>query len=383
MKEPPEKYPTVSVVRCAGYGEEKVYRAVAQAVGLQGGMERFVKKNERILLKPNLLAAKDADAAVTTHPHVVKAVIRLVKEAGAIPVVGDSPGLGSARKVADRCGIGAVLKETGTELIELKELVQAENPQGHTFKRFEVAKEALEFNGIINLPKLKTHVQMFLTMGVKNMFGCVPGKRKAQWHLAAGTDALFFAGMLLDLYYFLAPRLTVMDGITAMEGNGPGSGDARGLGLIFASPDALRMDAVAAKVLGARPGDVPVLRAAKARGIDIDASGITVLGEKAEDVFVKDFRFPPLISPNMTAKLPYFLDKILRKSLTARPDVDHRICTLCNICVEVCPPSVMERKERILIDYDRCIRCFCCQEMCPHGAITSKEGWLKRLIPGI
>ncbi len=383
MNEMNEKTGTVSIVKCPDYDAERVYRAVGEAVGLLGGMERFVNRGERILLKPNLLAAKDVGSAVTTNPEVVKAVIRLVRDAGATPVVGDSPGLGSARKVADKCGLGAVLKETGTELIDLKEPVEADNPEGHTFKRFEVAREAIEADGIINIPKLKTHVQMFLTMGVKNTFGCVPGKRKPQWHLAAGTDDLFFAGMLLDLHYFLAPRLTVMDAIIAMEGNGPGSGDPRDLGLVFASPDALLMDIVATSVIGARPGDVPVLRAAKARGKDIDASAITVLGEKVEDVSVHDFRFPPLISPNMTASLPYFVDKLLRKSLTARPDVDHRVCTLCNVCVEVCPASVMEKKERILIDYDRCIRCFCCQEMCPHGAIKSKEGWLKRLIPGL
>ena len=383
MEETPEKNPPVSIVRCADYGEENVYLAVGEAIGLQGGMKRFVKKGERILLKPNLLAAKAVSSAVTTHPQVVKAVIRLVKEAGATPVVGDSPGVGSARKVADRCGLGEVLGDTGTELVEFRDAVQAENRGGHTFRRFEVAKEALEVDGIINIPKLKTHVQMFLTMGVKNMFGCVPGKRKPQWHLAAGTDSLFFAGMLLDLYYLLKPRLTVMDAIIAMEGNGPGSGVPRDAGLVLASADALRMDAAAACILGARPDDVPVLRAARARNLDIDVSGITVLGERIEDVKIKNFQFPPVVSPNMTERLPYFIDRLLRKSLTSRPDVAGSICTLCGICVEVCPPSAMKKTGKILIDYDRCIRCFCCQEMCPHGAITSKEGWLKRLIPGI
>lgn len=385
LKSPPSSKvpPKVSIIKRADYNEEQVYLSVKEAIRLIGGMELFVKKNERILLKPNLLAAKPVEAAVTTHPSVIKALVRLVREAGATPVVGDSPGIGSARKVAERCGVSEALKDAGAELIEFKEAVQAENPGGHTFKRFEVAKEALDFDGIINLPKLKTHVQMFLTLGVKNLFGCVPGKRKPQWHLAAGTDALFFAGMLLDLYFFLNPRLTVMDAITGMEGNGPGSGDPRKIGLIFASADALRMDAVITKILGAKNDDVPVLKAAVLRGIDIDTSKITVLGEKMEDVRVKNFRFPPLISPNMTARLPYFIDRLLRKSLTSRPDVNHTVCTMCNICVEVCPPSVMEKKDRILIDYDRCIRCFCCQEMCPHGAITSREGWLKRLIPGI
>ena len=372
----------VAIVRCAAYGTEEAYGSVKRAVDLLGGLKGFVKPGERILLKPNLLAPKPPEAAVTTHPAVVGALIRLVKEAGATPVVGDSPGLGSARKAAEKSGILGACEREGAAFMEFKEVVLKENTAGHTFKRFEVAREALDVDGIINIPKLKTHAQMLLTMGVKNVFGCVPGKLKPQWHLSAGVDSTYFGAMILDLYLCLNPRLTVMDAVTAMEGNGPGSGTPRDLGLLFASADAIAMDTVAATLLGARLRDIPIHRAASLRGIkETEAKNVDIVGAMPEKV--KDFRFPPIMDTNFTARLPYFIDRPLRRALTSRPHITHSSCTLCNVCVETCPAEIMERSDRITIDYDRCIRCWCCQEMCPHGAISSKEGWMKRIIPGL
>lgn len=374
----------VSITKCGVYDGEEVYASVKASIDLLGGMDRFVKRGERVLIKPNILAAKPPEAAVTTHPGVVTAVIRLVKEAGGEPLVGDSPGLGKARKAADKCGIIEACTASGAEFIEFRELVRAENPSGHTFKRLDVAKEVLGVDAIINVPKLKTHAQMFLTLGVKNLFGCVPGKKKAQWHLSAGVDSRDFAGMLLDLYLFLNPRLNVMDGVVGMEGNGPGNGDPRKIGLIFASENAIAMDVVAALVLGAKPSDLPVLKAAQSRNIkEAEASNIEVLGERMENVRVRGFRFPPLVSADFAAGLPPFIGKRLRKMLTSRPHVNRSACTLCNVCVDVCPPGVMEKAGGIEIDYERCIRCYCCQEMCPHGAISPKDGWLKKIVPGL
>ncbi|MBW7957547.1 MAG: DUF362 domain-containing protein [Deltaproteobacteria bacterium] len=372
----------VSITRCASYERAAVMKAVAEAVGLIGGIERFVKRSERILVKPNLLAAKPRDAAVTTHPEVVRAMLALIKEAGAMPVIGDSPGFGSARAVAKKCGVLDIAEGMGVEIIELATLVVAENPNGHTFRRLEVAKEAIECDGIVNLPKLKTHVQMHLTMAVKNLFGCVPGKLKPQWHLSAGVESRYFADMLLDLSLYLAPRLTVMDGVVAMQGNGPGSGEPRELGLVFAGTDCVKMDSTAASILGASWRDVPILKAASKRGLECRPEKVTVAGEDPARLRIRDFVFPPQSNVNFAANFPGFLDRSLRKALTSRPHVDDKDCTLCGICVGVCPAGVMEKTSRIEIEYDRCIRCYCCQELCPEGAISPRDGWLKRLIPG-
>ncbi|OGP14380.1 MAG: hypothetical protein A2052_09895 [Deltaproteobacteria bacterium GWA2_54_12] len=374
----------VSIKKCGSYEKEAVQKAVADAVSLLGGMDRFVKRGERVLVKPNLLAAKPPEAAVTTHPQVVRAVLALLKDAGAAPVVGDSPGLGSARKAAEKGGILAVCLEMGVELIELKELLIADNPKGRTFKKLEVAREAVECGAIINVPKLKTHAQMYLTMAVKNMFGCVPGKLKPQWHLSAGVQSQSFASMLLDLCQFLSPRLSIMDAVIAMEGNGPGNGEPRHVGLIFAGESPVALDMTAAAVVGASVDDVPLLKAARLMDMfDAEPSNIRVLGESVEGVRVAGFRFPPLSSPNFTERLPKFIDRPLRKALTGRPHIEDKKCTLCGICVSVCPAEVMENTGRIEITYDKCIRCYCCQEMCPEGAISVRDGWLKRLIPGL
>lgn len=373
----------VTIKKCGSYKKEAVLEAVSEAVRLLGGMERFVKRSERILVKPNLLAAKPREAAVTTDPEVVRVVLALLKEAGALPVVGDSPGLGTARKAAEKSGLLSVCSEMGVELIELKTLVVAENPKGRTFRKLEVAREAIECDGIVNVPKLKTHAQMYLTMAVKNLFGCVPGKLKPQWHLSAGVESQHFAQMLLDLCLFLSPRLSVMDAVIAMEGNGPGNGDPRHIGLIFAGKDPVALDSAAAAVVGASPDDVPLLKAARLMGIkEAEVSSVEVHGESIEDVRVKGFRFPPLISTNFTERLPAFIDGPLRKALTARPHIEDKKCTLCGICVSVCPAEVMKNTGRIEIAFERCIRCYCCQEMCPEGAISPRDGWLKRLIPG-
>ena len=386
---------TVTTERCSSYEYDAVLAAVRRSLAPLGGISNFVRSGERILLKPNLLIAKDVTSAVTTHPAIVKATIELVREAGGEPVVGDSPAFGSARKVAAKCGILDVCDETGTELIELRTKVVIDNPGGITFKRLELAEEALAADGIINLPKLKTHGQMYLTLAVKNLFGCVPGGLKPQLHLSAGTDTSAFAAMLLDVCYHMAPRLSVMDGIVAMEGNGPGAGTAKEVGLIFASDDPLAMDAIVTDIIGARAEDSPVLKRALAEGSErlaaANMDGIVVAGEAAENVRVTGFEFPPMINVNFASHLPAFLDKRVRKATTSRPHIEPEACTLCSNCVEQCPAEVMEKTvvkpraggEIILIDYDGCIRCYCCQEVCPEGAISVKEGWLKRLASAL
>ncbi len=376
--------PEVSILRCSNYRDDEVFEVVRESIDLVGGIKRFVKKGERILLKPNLLTGKPPEACATTHPSIVRALVRLVRDAGGIPFVGDSAGIGNMLKIAQRCGIMQVCEEMDVEFMGFTEPVRVINPRGTVFKRLEVAREVFGVDGIINLPKLKTHTQMFLTLGVKNLFGCVPGKFKPQWHLSAGVNTTYFASMLLDLYLFLKPRLTVMDGIMGMEGLGPGSGEPRYIGLVLASTNAIAMDRVIVDLLSARMDDMPVLKTAERWGLNgTDLHRIDIKGEGIEKVRIGDFRFPPLVSLNFAERLPYFIEKRLRKALTTRPHIDTHRCTLCGVCVDVCPAGVMEKKDSIVIDYSNCIRCYCCLEMCPHGSIDVKEGWLKRLVPGL
>jgi len=368
--------PSVSIVKCTSYEEQEVERAVRQSIDLLGGIQRFVKEGDRVLLKPNLLFGKPPERAVTTHPAIVRALIQIVREAGGIPSVGDSPGMESLKRAAERSGIKSVTDETLCPLMEFNRPVLLESGKGKFFKHLEIDRSVLEADVVINLPKWKTHGQMFLTLGVKNLFGCVPGPRKALWHLKAGEDRRLFARMLLDVHRVVRPSLTLLDGVVGMEGNGPGSGDPVQLGLILASPDAVALDQVVCDLLGIRRESLPTNRVALEEGWAGD--GIDIVGENIKEAKISGFRLPHL--SNLGWSLPGFLRKSLKNALTARPVVQEDVCKLCGQCEEICPPKALTRKKELIFDYRKCIRCFCCQEICPEGAITIEPGWAQRLI---
>jgi ferredoxin len=235
----------------------------------------------------------------------------------------------------------------------------------------------LEADVVINLPKWKTHGMMLLTLGVKNLFGCIPGPQKALWHLKTGEDRKLFAQVLTDLYQIIHPSLTILDGIVGMEGNGPGSGDPIDLGLILASRDALSLDQVVCDLIGIPRNSLMTNQVALEEGVGRD--GIEIVGERLEDIRIPHFRLPPPSSPNWD--LPGFLRKALKNALTSKPVVEEKVCNACNRCINICPPRALERRETTLdFDYGKCIRCFCCQEVCPEGAISIKPGWGLKLI---
>ncbi len=374
-----EKKCTVSIEKCGRYDLAEVSGHLASLLAPHGGMEAFVSKGERVLLKPNLLKAAPPAKAVTTHPVLVEAVVRVVQAAGGVPLIGDSPGIGNIKKIFDVTGMAGVAERTGAELIELKESIEIEMPEGATFKTLEVSKEVLHADKVINLPKVKTHAQMYVTLGVKNCFGCIVGKRKPQWHFKAGVTREHFAELLLDIYSVVAPTLTIVDGILAMEGNGPGGGDPRHVGLLFASPNALAMDRVITRALGLDPTEVPLFHVAEKRGMKgVGPEDIEVVGPSVEDICIKGF-VPAQVVDMMFG--PPFLRRYFKEAVTAKPLIDHGKCTLCNDCVTTCPTEVMSVKDKkIDIYYRDCIHCFCCQEVCPEGAISPKQGWLLRLI---
>ncbi len=378
---------TVSVVRCDGYEIETACKKVKESVDLLGGITTFVSRNDRVLIKPNLLVAKSPDRAALTHPALLEAAIRLVLEAGAKPLVGDSPALGSAASCAEKGGFGPVLKKYGVPLLKCEKTAVVKNPDG-AFKTFEVAQDALEVDRIINLPKLKTHGQMIMTMAVKNTFGLVPGVRKTQWHFRIGNNPAHFARMLVDLHYRMAPVLSIMDGITAMQGNGPGSGDPVDLGLIIAGTDASAIDTVSCQIVGLDPMLLYTLEQARKAGLGVtEISAITVRGVPVKDVSVTGFRFPPT-GPLISA-IPAAFTRAARRILTPRPVIIPDLCIECGRCEKICParaisgPPHAKRRAamppgRMTIDYTACIRCFCCQEICPEGAVSIRTGWFIR-----
>jgi len=368
---------SVSIVRCQSYDEGEVLEGLRKAIGLLGGIEQFVQKGNRVLLKPNLLFGKAAEKAVTTHPSIVKGMIKIVREGGGIPFIGDSPSVGGLVRTAEKAGIKRVADEMNCPLVEFDRPVLSAKGVGKHFKQLEIDQAILEVDVIINLPKWKTHVNTLLTLGVKNLFGCIPGPRKALWHLRAGENRKLFAQVLVDLYQVVKPPLTLLDGIVGMEGNGPNSGRPIPLGLILASNDALSIDQIVCDLLGISRKALLTNRVALEQGIGRD--GIEVLGERVEDARIPHFQFPPLSGADWN--LPGFIRRALKNALSTKPAMEEGKCVLCDRCVEICPPKALTRKAKgFTFDYGKCIRCFCCQEVCSEGAIQIEPGWIPRLI---
>ena len=367
----------VSVIKCPNYDEARVFSALRQAIDLIGGIQTFVKKGNRVLLKPNLLFGKSPEKAVTTHPSIVRGMIQIVREAGGVPSIGDSPSVGSLTWTAEKAGIRAVADEMKCPLVEFNRPVLPPKERGKIFKQLEIDQTVLEADVIINLPKFKTHSLTLLTLGVKNLFGCIPGPRKALWHLKAGEDRKAFAQILVDVYQIIHPSLTILDGIVGMEGNGPNSGRPIPLGLILASGNPLSLDQIVCDLLGILRESLLTNRVVFEQGIEKDR--IDVLGERVDEVKISNFQFPTLSQPDWN--LPGFLRKALKNALTTKPVIEEEVCNACNQCAEICPPKALVRKEKGLIfDYGQCIRCFCCLEVCPEGAISIKPGWALKIV---
>lgn len=370
--------PRVALVAASDYRRAVVEKALESLMHELGGMTAFVQPGQRVLIKPNMLAGKSPDKAVTTHPEVVRAVICMAQAAGGIVSVGDSPGIGTPEEVARHCGIMEIIEDTGATFAPFCDSVRV-GPVGRTFRQLELARDILDAEVIINLPKLKTHGMMGLTCGVKNLFGAVVGMRKPALHLQAGADKSLFALMLLELADHIRPALTIVDAIVGMEGNGPGSGDPVPIGALLAGSDAVAVDSVATRLVGMTANDVWTQRLAQ----QTQRSGsrlteVELLGDPLENLAVPRIR--PAQSADMVWGLPQWLHAPLRRSLSARPYADHHRCRQCGLCVKHCPPQAMRLAHgRLHIDYRRCIECFCCQELCPYGALMTRQGLLLRL----
>jgi uncharacterized protein (DUF362 family)/ferredoxin len=378
---------TVAVVRCDTYETEAVHAAVGRGLELLGGAQRFVQPGERILLKPNLLVASDPDACVTTHPSVFEAVARHVAAAGATLCYGDSPGFGSTQGVARKAGLTAVAERLGIALADFSDGRLLSFPEGRLVKQFFVANGVLDADGLVSLGKFKTHQLTRLTAAVKNQFGCIVGMRKGEFH-ARMPDVDRFCQMLVDLNRALAPRLYVVDGIVAMEGNGPRGGDPRPMSVLLLSTDPVALDLTVARMMALDPALVGTITFGEAFGLGT-ASAIDWVGDAVEGFIAPDFRV--MRTPASTTG-PSGARALARRFVIPRPVIDAERCTSCGTCVTVCPvdPKAVDWRDPARDrgtapprhDYTRCIRCYCCQEMCPENAIHVRVPLLGRIVHG-
>ena len=315
------------------------------------GYPYIFKDLKKVLVKPNLLSPRKPNESVTTHPIVVKATLEFLLNMGIKPVVGDSPAVGSLEKVAKVSGIKSVCDELGVELVPFEDYVIV---NGEIFRNIKIAKIIFEVDAVVNLPKLKTHSQMVMTLGVKNTFGCIVGIEKSSWHIRAGND-VNFAKLLIDVHKIVSPVLTILDGVWGMEGNGPSNGEKKFFGILAISKNAFSLDDAIVRSLGVNPNNVFVLKEARRNGLIPDYE---IVGDSFKD----------------TIKLPTtksFLDrasKIIGPIIAKVPRFDKKRCVKCGICERKCPAKVIDVKAQ-KINYSKCIRCYVCHEVCPENAI--------------
>ncbi len=380
----------VAIARCPTYQQDLVDQAVHDAVDLLGGMAQFVRPGQKVLLKVNLLSASAPEAAITTHPAVVEAMVKAVQSAGGHPIIGDSPGASvrytenGLRSVYRISGMADVAARTGAELMLDTRSETVSFPQGKLLKRIEVIRPALEADVIISLPKFKNHVLTTFTGATKNMFGVVPGAQKALLHVTPRTLSNFVE-VLLDILEWSAPALTLMDGIMGMEGDGPSGGRPRQVGVVLASRDAVALDVVAVQIAGLPAEQVPLLKQSIARGWwSGRTEDIPTLGVPLDEVKLADFRpARPNRHPGGTGVplLDRYLAPHLVNWLAVKPVPQRGRCTACGACVRACPREAIAIHDQLAqVNYGRCIRCYCCHEMCPQKAIDLAQPWLARLL---
>lgn len=385
--------PVVALVPLSVYDQAQADAAVREGLRLLGGIGRFVRPEERILLKPNLLGRALPQKAVTTHPAVFEAVARLLREEGFDRLsYGDSPGNPSTtpEKAAQACGIAQAAQRLGVERADFNSGSLVHYREGRTAKSFYLCHGVQACDALINLPKMKTHALERITGAVKNLYGCICGVNKATGH-ARFPNSEVFADMLVDLNRCVAPRLHIMDGVVAMEGNGPTSGTPVSMNMLLFSADPVALDSLFAALVHLSPAAVPTCVSGQREGLGVmDTAEITVRtpdGDLSVTQAVERYGKPEFnVFRGVMKKGFLFKVMPLLPFLQHRPRVDHTKCVACGICEESCP--VPEKAvhaghgQKARYDYRKCIRCYCCQEMCPAKAIEVYRNPLSRLLSG-
>ena len=287
--------PIVSLIPARSYQLDSLRSLVETLLEPMGGMAAIVNRGDRVLLKPNLLTGARPTKECVTRVELVVVVAQMVKEVGGKPFLGDSPAFGSARGVAEANGYLPLLKQFDIPIVEFRGQ-RYQTGQGD-FNHLRLSKEAMEADVLINLPKVKSHMQLTMTLGVKNLFGCVPGKMKAWWHVEAGKDADRFGTMLVETARTLAPDLTIIDGIIGHEGNGPSGGEPRELGVLGASRNVFALDRALLDILQVEPEIVPTVAASQRLGLCPELSEIEFPLSHPRELQLTDWKLPDAIAP--------------------------------------------------------------------------------------
>lgn len=379
----------VALLKCTEYDLELVEKKLREGFELLGGdsfLRKLIPYNSKVLLKPNMLSIEKAGSPVVTHYTVFEAIIRILKDYSTDISFGDSPGFGDSKRAAEKSGLLNIAERYNINFEDFKDSVHIKLDNSILCKSWNIAKAAYEADRIITLPKLKTHGMAYYTGAVKNQFGCVPGTQKATWHTRM-PNANNFCKMLLDLNTVIDTDFAILDGIVAMQGNGPKNGEPYNLNAIIMGSSMTAVDSVGVRLIGYDdPLEIPVLKEAyDYKWGAVLPEDIDVVGEKIETLKAKNFKLCRkggnfyFVNPTVT--------KFLRGMIAPYPSLINNKCIGCMRCEDVCPENPkaiveINNNGRTIPSWkmDQCIRCFCCQELCPAGAIEVKYNRLGKIL---
>ncbi len=284
----------VILSRCTDYTTQKIAEAIQKQFELLGGLQKFVTPGDTVLLKPNFIAPRSSRHATQTHPVVIIETARLLKDFGAKPFVGDSPAWGNVFTCVKALKMEEPLKKLSVPVKQLAKSKWCKIGAKNTL--IGISSVALDADVIINLPKFKAHQQLLATFAVKNMFGCISGKRKALWHFTKGSSPNDFCELLIEIYKFLNPALTIIDGVMAMDGQGPIRGRTRLLGWLIGGTDPIACENICAKLININPLELPIIKAANQIGFGCsDPAKIEIKGDEFPQSVCTDFLTPKLV----------------------------------------------------------------------------------------
>ena len=383
----------VAIAPCEEYDVAQIASILRTHFAEFGLTEEFFR-GKKVAVKPNLVIRKAPEAAATTHPAVLDALLTVLREMNITPTIAESPGGVydhlRLKNIYRTCGIAEVAERHGAILNYDTDAVYVNYPAGKTVKRFHVIKPIAEADVIFDLCKLKSHSLTKMSAAVKNFFGVIPGIEKFEMH-ATFPDYKDFGSMICDLCSMLCQTkeiVAITDAIIGMEGDGPTAGDPRKIGAILTSRDPFASDLASETILGFA-GTVPLVREAISRGLCPEtASALEIFGAHPEVIALSDFKEPETAKSKSTSVLSFFSQGKLGRFFMPKPMPDLEKCRGCGECVASCPQktiTLVEKngKMKAAIHHADCIRCYCCQELCPFEAIYVKKNLIIRIVGAI
>ncbi|MBI5416621.1 DUF362 domain-containing protein [Candidatus Poribacteria bacterium] len=378
----------VIIVSCQSYAKDEVAPAMKKIFDFFGGVNNLFEKMSKVAVKVNFLMPAPPEKAVTTHPMIAFTAASELINNNVNPFVIDSPAGNipyteeSMRNLYCTTGYADLFKDSNIGFNYDTTFKNINFPQAKVIKYHDIISPILSADSVLNIAKAKTHGFTYVTGATKNLFGIIPGLYKAGCHLKL-KNIMHFSDMLVDIADFVKPKLSIIDAVIGMEGNGPSDGTPRKIGYIIASDSPFAADYIFCKIINLDYKKNPVLVRAEERGL-FNKDNLIIEGTFN---VIKDYKFPDTavtIDGFVNPSLPFKLLKGVLKDLTVKPMMNKN-CTRCGKCKKICPSGAITMgKSKAIIDYDKCIRCYCCHEVCTSNAVdfhkTLRHKILERLV---